>query len=133
MKSLPYLNQRVNQRRTILAAALAGTLTVTCLPHSALAQAWPSKPVKLLVPLAVMAGEVAMGFFNTPTVINQIREGKLKALAVTSLTRSPLLPNLAAQSFEVAPPASPAAFGKLIADDLAKWIPIVKRSGAKVD
>ena len=80
-----------------------------------------------------MAGEVAMGFFNTPTVINQIREGKLKALAVTSLTRSPLLPNLAAQGFEVAPPASPAAFGKLIADDLAKWIPIVKRSGAKVD
>ena len=338
MKSLPYPNQQVNQRRAILAAALAGTLTVTCLPHSALAQAWPSKPVKLLVPLAagstadiisrtvgteltkvlgqpvvvenkagaggtiataevaratpdgytigfasqgtlvfnqalyskpgydsqkdltpigltggvsnimvvppnsaardpravieaakakpgalnfssggsgtshhlsgvlfgqmtatdlvhipykgapqgilaVMAGEVAMGFFNTPTVINQIREGKLKALAVTSLTRSPLLPNLAtldeqgvkgyevntwfgwigpaglppditnrlnaeiakilarpdlrenlaAQGFEVAPPASPAAFGKLIADDLAKWIPIVKRSGAKVD
>ncbi|MEO8104159.1 MAG: tripartite tricarboxylate transporter substrate binding protein [Betaproteobacteria bacterium] len=44
--------------------------------------------------LAVMKGEVSMGFFNTPTVINQIKEGKLKALAVTSLERSPLLPQL---------------------------------------
>ncbi len=133
--------------------------------------------------LAVMSGEVNMGFFNTPTVINQIREGKLRALAVTSLTRSPLLPNLptldeqgvkgyevntwfgwvgpaglpaeitnrlnaeiakvlarpdvrenlAQQGFDVAPPAPPAAFGKIIADDLAKWVPIVRRSGAKVD
>jgi tripartite-type tricarboxylate transporter receptor subunit TctC len=132
---------------------------------------------------AVMAGEVTMGFFNTPTVIGQIRGGKLRPLAVTSLTRSPLLPevptldekgvkgyevntwfgwvgpaglpaditarlnteiakilaradvreNLAQQGFDVAPPAPPAAFGKLIADDMAKWIPVVKRSGAKVD
>ena len=44
--------------------------------------------------LAVMAGEVTMGFFNTPTVIGQIKEGKVKALGVTSLTRSPLLPNV---------------------------------------
>jgi tripartite-type tricarboxylate transporter receptor subunit TctC len=44
--------------------------------------------------LAVMSGEVAMGFFNTPTVIGQIKEGKVKALGVTSLKRSPLLPNV---------------------------------------
>lgn len=44
--------------------------------------------------LAVMSGEVNMGFFNTPTVINQIKEGKLKGLAVTSTSRSPLLPQL---------------------------------------
>jgi len=37
--------------------------------------------------IAVMTGEVDMGFFNTPTVISQIKEGKLKALAVTSLER----------------------------------------------
>jgi len=43
---------------------------------------------------AVMAGEVSMGFFNTPTVIAQIKDGRLKPLAVTSLTRSPLLPNV---------------------------------------
>ena len=35
-----------------------------------------------------------MGFFNTPTVIAQISGGKLKALGVTSLTRSPLLPGV---------------------------------------
>ncbi|MEO6437242.1 MAG: tripartite tricarboxylate transporter substrate-binding protein, partial [Tepidisphaeraceae bacterium] len=44
--------------------------------------------------LAVMTGEVNMGFFNTPTVISQIKEGKLKALAITSLGRSPLLPQV---------------------------------------
>ncbi len=35
-----------------------------------------------------------MGFFNTPTVIGQIKDGKVKALGVTSLKRSPLLPNV---------------------------------------
>jgi len=43
---------------------------------------------------AVMGDEVTMGFFNTPTVIAQIRDGKLKALGVTSLQRSPHLPDL---------------------------------------
>jgi len=133
--------------------------------------------------LAVMSGEVAMGFFNTPTVIGQIKDGKVKALGVTSLTRSPLLPGLATldeqgvkgfevntwfgfvapagtppeivdrlnreinrifasadakeklgpQGFDLAPPMTPAAFAKVIADDLAKWVPIVKASGAKAD
>jgi len=44
--------------------------------------------------LAVMTGEVDMGFFNTPTVIGQIKDGKVRALGVTSLARSPLLPNV---------------------------------------
>jgi tripartite-type tricarboxylate transporter receptor subunit TctC len=133
--------------------------------------------------LAVMSGEVNMGFFNTPTVISQIRDGKLKALAVTSLTRSPLLPDvptldelgvkgyevntwfgfvaragtpsdivnrlhseigkvlddpplrarLAQQGFELAPPTTPDQFAKIVADDMARWVPIVKQSGAKVD
>ena len=37
---------------------------------------------------AVANGEVAMGLFNTPTVIGLIKGGKLKALAVTSEQRS---------------------------------------------
>ena len=41
-----------------------------------------------------MTGEVDVGFFNTPTVINQIKENKLKGLGVTSLERSGLLPQL---------------------------------------
>jgi tripartite-type tricarboxylate transporter receptor subunit TctC len=130
-----------------------------------------------------MSGEVSMGFFNTPTVISQIRDGKLKALAVTSLARSPLLPDvptldelgvksyevntwfgfisragtpaeivsrlhaeigkvlddpalrsrLAQQGFELAPAISPEQFGKIVADDLTKWVPLVKQSGARVD
>ncbi len=133
--------------------------------------------------LAVMSGEVNMGFFNTPTVISQIRDGKLKALAVTSLSRSPLLPDvptldelgvkgyevntwfgfvtragtpsdivarlhaeigkvlddpplrtrLAQQGFELAPATTPEQFSRVVADDLAKWVPLVKQSGAKVD
>ena len=133
--------------------------------------------------LAVMTNEVTMGFFNTPTVISQIKEGKVKALGVTSLARSPLLPNvptldeqgvkgyevntwfgfvapagtppevvnrlnaelnkiftsaeakerLGPQGFDLSPPLTPAAFSKLIVDDLARWVPIVKASGAKAD
>jgi tripartite-type tricarboxylate transporter receptor subunit TctC len=44
--------------------------------------------------VAVMSGEVSMGFFNMPTVINQIKSGKLKALGVTSLERSTLMPQV---------------------------------------
>jgi len=133
--------------------------------------------------LAVMSGEVSMGFFNTPTVIGQIKEGRVKALGVTSLQRSPLLPDvptlveqgvkdyeintwfgfiapagtppdivarlntefnrilasadarqkLGPQGFDLAPPSTPAAFSKTIADDLVKWVPIVKASGARSD
>jgi len=133
--------------------------------------------------LAVMTGEVNMGFYNTPTVIQQIKEGKLRPLAVTSLQHSPLLPQLptlnesavkgyevntwfgfiapagtppevvqklhadiarivavpavreklAAQGFELAPTQPPAAFSKLIRDDMDKWPAIIKASGAKVD
>jgi tripartite-type tricarboxylate transporter receptor subunit TctC len=131
--------------------------------------------------MAVMAGEVDVGFFNTPTVIGQIKDGKVKALGVTSLKRSPLLPDvptldeqgikdyeintwfgfvapagtppeivtrlnaeinkilssadakerLGPQGFDLAAPAPPAAFTKIIESDLAQWIPIVKSSGAK--
>lgn len=133
--------------------------------------------------LAVMTGEVSMGFFNTPTVIGQIAGGKLKPLGVTSVTRSKQLPDvptldaqglkgyemntwfgfvgparipapvverlnkeinavlakpdvvasLDKQGFDLAPASTPAAFGKIIADDLAKWIPLIKASGARAE
>jgi tripartite-type tricarboxylate transporter receptor subunit TctC len=43
---------------------------------------------------AVANSEVAMGFFNTPTVISLIRSGKLKAIAITSEQRSELFPEV---------------------------------------
>jgi tripartite-type tricarboxylate transporter receptor subunit TctC len=131
--------------------------------------------------LAVMKNEVMMGFFNTPMVIGQIKDGRLKALGVTSLARSSLLSGvptldeqgikgyevdawagfvapagtpleilgrlnaelikilasaeaeekLGSQGFELSPPLTSAAFSQLIADDLTRWVPIVKASGAK--
>jgi len=132
---------------------------------------------------AVMANEVSMGFFNTPTVISQIRDGRLKALAVTSKARTPYFPavptldesglkgydvtawfgfvgpagmpgpildrlygeivkimkdpavreKLINQGFELMPQMPPAEFGALIQSELAKWVPIVRSSGARVD
>jgi tripartite-type tricarboxylate transporter receptor subunit TctC len=133
--------------------------------------------------LAVMNGEVTMGFFNAPTVLSQIKAGKLKALAVTSKDRSVLLPDvptmleagvadfvvatwlgyavpantpnpivlrfnaeinrisenpqikekLLVQGFEMLPPGSPEAARKLIVDDQALWLPIIKQSGATAE
>lgn len=44
--------------------------------------------------VAIMSKEVDMGLYNIPAAIGLIRGGKLKALAVTSLNRSPLLPDV---------------------------------------
>ncbi|WLW64508.1 tripartite tricarboxylate transporter substrate binding protein [Achromobacter aegrifaciens] len=132
---------------------------------------------------AVMAHEVAFAFYNTPSVSSLVKEGKLRALAVTGEARSPLLPdvptmmeegvpgyvitvdlglmapagtppdvvaklNAAARKvmdsveqrqrlqglgyeiFHDGPPSGLAAF---IQADIAKWVPLVQRSGAKVD
>src|SRR3712207_4363564 len=43
---------------------------------------------------AVTTGEVASGCYNIPTVLQQIRAGELRALAVTSAGRSPFLPEV---------------------------------------
>ena len=42
----------------------------------------------------VMSGQVNVMFDNAPSVMPQIRGGKLKAIAVTSSVRSPALPNV---------------------------------------
>ncbi len=46
------------------------------------------------VMLDVVAGHVDMAFDNIPTVAQQASAGKVKALAVTSLERAPLLPDV---------------------------------------
>jgi tripartite-type tricarboxylate transporter receptor subunit TctC len=133
--------------------------------------------------LAVMNGEVTWGSFNAPTVLGQIKAGKLRALAVTTKVRSAMLPDvptmveagvpdfevatwlgfalpagappavvarlnteinrigqlppvkekLLVQGFEMMPPASPDAARKLIVDDQAMWLPIIKQSGATAE
>ena len=72
-------------------------------------------------------------------MIQRIKDGKLKALGVTSLHRLPLLPSVPTldqqgiKGFESPSPSTPASFARLIADDLERWVPIVKSSGAKAD
>jgi len=133
--------------------------------------------------LAVVNGEVSWGSFNAPTVLGQIKSGKLRALAVTTRERSAMLPDvptmieagvpdfevatwlgfalpagtpnaivsrlnteinrigqlpqvkekLLVQGFEMMPPASPQAARKVIEDDQAIWLPIIKQSGAKAE
>jgi len=133
--------------------------------------------------MAVANGEVVLAFYNTPTVIGQIKGGKLKAIAVTSEQRSELLPEvptmieqgvkgyvvntwmgfavpkgvpqpivtrlnaefvrisqlpavrekMKAQGIDPMPPATPAEVDKLIRDDLALWVPIIKASGASAE
>lgn len=133
--------------------------------------------------MGVANGEVAMGFFNTPTVIGQIKGGKLKAIAITSEQRSELLPDVPtmveqgvkgyvfntwmgfavpkgvpapvvnrlnaeliriarlpavlektkAQGIDMMPPDPPAAVDRLIRDELALWVPIIKASGASAE
>jgi tripartite-type tricarboxylate transporter receptor subunit TctC len=43
---------------------------------------------------AAMTGEVAVGCYNIPTVLTQVRAGELRALAVTSAGRSEFLPEV---------------------------------------
>jgi tripartite-type tricarboxylate transporter receptor subunit TctC len=131
--------------------------------------------------LALLSGQVDFNFDNLATAAPNIRSGKLKALAVTTLQRSPSLPDVppvadtlkgfsidtwwglvgpaglprdtvhrmnqafvaALQSPEVKTrfatllaepvPSSPEAFDAFMRAELAKYGPVVKASGAKVD
>lgn len=44
--------------------------------------------------VALVAGEVAVGFATMPSVVHHVQSGRLRGLAITSLQRSPLLPDL---------------------------------------
>ena len=131
--------------------------------------------------LALVSGQVDFNIDNLASAAANIKAGKLKALAVTTAKRSPMLPGVPAMAetlkgFEVdtwwglvapagtpadvigrlnaaftealrAPetqqrfaqlmaepvPTSPEQFGALMARERARYEPVVKRSGAKVD
>jgi tripartite-type tricarboxylate transporter receptor subunit TctC len=44
--------------------------------------------------VALVAGEGAVGFTTTPSVIHHLKSGRLRGLAVTSVKRSPFVPEL---------------------------------------
>jgi tripartite-type tricarboxylate transporter receptor subunit TctC len=129
----------------------------------------------------LIAGQVQVMFDNIPTSAAHIKADRLRGLAVTSATRSDVLPNLPTVA-DVLPgyeasawyglgapkgtpdeivarvnkamnevladpkaqarfaelgasllPGSPAAFGKLVADETEKWGKVVKFAGVKPD
>ena len=133
---------------------------------------------------AVVSDEVTFGFLNTPNVVSLVRDGAVRGLAVTSLQRSPLLPNLPtmseaglegyettvsfglvapagtpptaivarlhdaaatvlgdkemqaklqAQGLDLLPIGTPEDYAAQIKADIAKWVPIVKASGASTN
>jgi tripartite-type tricarboxylate transporter receptor subunit TctC len=128
----------------------------------------------------LLGGQVQVMFDVTPSSLPHIRADKLRPLAITTTTRSDVLPDLApmadvlpgyeasawigfgvpantpAAAIEilnkqinaaivdpklkgrltdlggmVLPPGTPADFGKMIADDIAKWTKVVKSAGLK--
>jgi len=64
---------------------------------------------------AVMAGNVSMTFFTLPSVLPQVQAGKLRALAVTSRTRTPLAPAVPAVAEEGYPDFEAMAWYALFA------------------
>ena len=128
----------------------------------------------------LLSGQVQVVFAPIPTVVAHIRSGKLRALGVTSKTRSPALPDTpsisqfvpgydASGQFGFGAPKgtpqpvidalnkaivaavnapdvkakllnlglepmslTPAEFGKMIADDTAKWTKVVRAANMKV-
>ena len=130
----------------------------------------------------VVAGQIQVVSAGFPSVIGYVRSGRLRPIAVTSQTRSPLLPDVptAAESglpeYNVtswyglfAPPGTPAPivdklaaevsallkatdvterlatmgaqaapttpeeFGRIVREEIARWAPVVKASGAAVN
>ena len=93
----------------------------------------------------IVDGEITMGFFNLPTVIEEIKAGHLKPLGVTSPARSPHLPDVPTldasglKGYDLvtwfgfgAPAATPPAIMQRLHDEFAKAAadPLVK---AKLD
>jgi tripartite-type tricarboxylate transporter receptor subunit TctC len=129
----------------------------------------------------MMGGQVQVMFDNLPSSIGYVRDGRLRALAVTTATRDKSLPDVpsigetvkgyeASAFFGItAPkgtpratidklnktvnqaladpamqaklaelggtliPGTPEYFGKMIADETAKWAPVVKATGATAE
>jgi tripartite-type tricarboxylate transporter receptor subunit TctC len=58
---------------------------------------------------------------------------RLYAELVKAVRQPAVVERLAAVGMEVSPSASPADFAKFIREDIAKWPPVVKSAGARVD
>lgn len=133
--------------------------------------------------LAVQSGEVEFGFFNISTLVPGVRAGTLRPLAVTSVARSPVVPDvptlrelglpdfamtswaglatvagvpapivermhevttasladpatrrrMAELGFEELPPATPAEMLAIVRADHARWGPVIRATGERLE
>ena len=105
----------------------------------------------------LLAGQVQVMFADTPSSIEHVKAGKLRALAVTTAERSEILPGVPTVSeflpgfeannwFGVAAlkarladlgaaslTGSPADFGRFIAAEAEKWSKVIRAANIKVD
>ncbi len=93
-----------------------------------------------LLPEVPTIGEAVPGYSGTlwiglflPAGVPAAVVDKLAEASKTALAAPDLRQRLEQAGVELAPPTTPAAFGKVLDDDLAKWAKIIKASGAAVD
>jgi tripartite-type tricarboxylate transporter receptor subunit TctC len=80
----------------------------------------------------IIAGRVEVGVDNLPSVIGHVREGRLRALAVTTATRSPALPEVPTTA-EAGFPAVEATAWFGVQAPARTPRAIVERIGAEID
>jgi tripartite-type tricarboxylate transporter receptor subunit TctC len=80
----------------------------------------------------VLAGDVSFVFFTVPSVLPQVEAGKLRALAITSATRSALVPNVPTVAEEGFPGFEVLAWYALFAP-LGTPEPVVARLDAELE
>jgi tripartite-type tricarboxylate transporter receptor subunit TctC len=105
------------------------TLWVTSLERSPLLPTVPTLDEQGIKGYEVDAWAGFVAPAGTPPEIVDRLNSELVKIFATAETKE----KLESQGFELSPPSMPAAFTKLIADDLTQWVPVVKSSRARAD
>jgi tripartite-type tricarboxylate transporter receptor subunit TctC len=115
---------------TVLAQVKGGQLKALAVTSRARSSFLPQLPT--LAEAGLKGYEVTAWFgFVAPAGTPAAIVSKLNAEIGSVMSDPEVMNQLTAQGFEIAAPTPPAAFAHLIEDDLARWLAIVKASGAK--